>query len=132
MSNDKTVMSHDPLVGIEGGEVTADMETETVEAGNPGGDVEDLDTLVLVPSLTIADVGEYQAVLQQSLDLGGPKQIDGSEVDSIDGAGLQLLSAFVKELAQKSPVEWSGASEKLCEAAKRFGVNELLQLHKVA
>lgn len=128
MSNDKQVMSHDPLAGIEDGELEEAQQGSTAPEPLAEGELE-ADILLLPSSLTIADVTEYQAQLLRSLEQGGPSQIDGREIDAIDGAGLQLLCAFVKELSDKSlPVSWVGASEVLIDSAGRMGVVQTLQI----
>ena len=62
----------------------------------------------------------------------GAKQIDGRDVDIVDGAGLQLLAAFVKDLIGKTvEVSWVGASDNLVRAARQFGVYNALGLDRM-
>lgn len=133
MSNKQTVMSHDPLAEVSGhdaGEapeqvpdVLEKSASASEDTGPPGGD------LVLESSLTIADVGDYHAVLGASLEGGGPIRIDAGGLDAIDGAGLQLLAAFVKSADAKAlGVTWVAVSESLSAAARRLGVTESLRL----
>ena len=135
MSKDKQVMSHDPLAGLDeepAGEVVQ-VPAEALTAVEPevaepvvGG------VLKLEESITIADVGEYQAKLAAYLVSGDSVEIDGSQVASVDGAGLQLLAAFVKDLISKSAgVTWLGASDALQRAARQFGVYSALQLDQI-
>lgn len=138
MSNKQPVMSHDPLADLDEsvtGEVVqvpeeaVEANAAAAEASAQGGDK---GRLVLESSLTIADVGEYHGVMSSYLEGGEPLTIDGSRVDAVDGAGLQLLSAFVKELIQKGTgVTWDGASETLLRAAQHMGVSSTLQLDQM-
>jgi len=136
MSNSKPVMSHDPLAGLDdeaAGEVVR-VPQQALDAAQesavqaPAGDA----ALVLEASLTIADVGDYHAILAPYIEAGGSVTLDGSQVEAVDGAGLQLLSAFIKDLIQKSlGVSWVGASETLLRAARQFGVVNALQLDQL-
>ena len=134
MSNKKPVMSHDPLAGLHESEATGEVVVvpEGAEVGSEARGLKGEEgVLVLESSLTIADVAAYQAVLQNAVDLGGPKRIDGRDVEMIDGAGLQLLTAFVKEMTQKAQqVSWLGVSENLERAARQFGVYKALHLDR--
>ena len=134
MSKNKTVMSHDPLADLDAevsGEVVQVPE-EALEQIADKTDVEESEsngTLVLEASLTISDVGEYHPVLLKHLVTDSALVIDGSQVEIIDGAGLQLLAAFVKDLIGKSSaVSWSGASDKLLKSAHDMGISTALQL----
>jgi len=135
MSNKKPVMSHDPLAGIEeeeaAGEVVVVPERSHV-LNDASTSADDSGVLVLESSLTIADVSTYLETLQSSVDLVGAKQIDGRDVDIVDGAGLQLLAAFVKDLIGKTvEVSWVGASDNLVRAARQFGVYNALGLDRM-
>jgi ABC-type transporter Mla MlaB component len=56
-------------------------------------------------------------------------QIDGTAVDRVDTAGLQLLAAFVRDLrAEARPVEWVGYSDALNKAAQALGLHAALCL----
>lgn len=135
MSNNKPVMSHDPLADLEGeaaGEVT--QVPEQAPTGSESASASDCEdgVLMLESSITIADVGEYHAELSRCLEAEKAITIDGSNVDAIDGAGLQLLAAFVKELIEKGMgVNWRGASEKLILSAQHMGVSSALQIDQM-
>lgn len=133
MSN-KKVMSHDPLAGMEEG-VVGDIPalpddhpaSITKHKGATGG------VLVLPESLTIAEVGDFHVELSQRLVSGGSVTIDGEAVETIDGAGLQLLTAFIKDLAGRSAtVSWAGASDVLRRSAGQMGVNSALRLDETS
>ncbi len=134
MSSKKPVMSHDPLAGLDETEAMGEVVVvpDSVQA-ETGADEEksDAGVLVLESSLTIADVNAYQAILQSAVDLGGPKRIDARDLEVIDGAGLQLLTAFVKEMNEKAhQVSWLGVSDNLERAARQFGVYNALHLER--
>ncbi|MCP5439792.1 MAG: STAS domain-containing protein [Chromatiaceae bacterium] len=85
--------------------------------------------LVLPTSLTIAEVGEVHTTLMNHLANTATVRVDGSGVEIIDGAGLQLLTAFVKAAGEKTMVvTWQAASEVLGKAARQIGVDAVLKL----
>lgn len=56
-------------------------------------------------------------------------RIDGSAVERVDTAALQLLTLFRREaLARGCAVSWCGASTVLCEAAGTLGLVKALDL----
>ena len=80
-------------------------------------------------STTIRDVTALQGELAERLDESGPVQIDGSGVDRIDTATLQLLAAFVRDLrAEARAVEWIDCSPALRRAAGALGLESALSL----
>jgi anti-anti-sigma regulatory factor len=80
-------------------------------------------------SATIRDVTAFQAELAERLDEGGPVQIDGSGVERVDTATLQLLAAFVRDLrAEARAVEWIECSPALRRAAGSLGLESALSL----
>ncbi len=83
----------------------------------------------LEAEVTIAQAGELKGRLTQFLDGERSPELDGSAVEHIDTAALQLLVAFVREAeARDRKPSWRGASEVLIEAAQQIGVAELLHL----
>lgn len=129
----QTVMSHDPLADLAGkepgeavqqpGDAPGKAESKSDEAFSEGVD------LVLESSLTIADVGDYHAVLNACLEGGKPIRIDAGGLDAVDGAGLQLLAAFIKNADAKAlAVSWVAVSDALSAAAQRLGVVQAMQL----
>jgi anti-anti-sigma regulatory factor len=80
-------------------------------------------------STTIRTVTAFQAELAERLDESGPVQIDGSGVERIDTATLQLLAAFVRDLrAEARAVEWVQCSAALRRAASSLGLESALSL----
>jgi anti-anti-sigma regulatory factor len=59
--------------------------------------------------------------------------VDGSQVERIDTAGVQLLVAFAKglETAGKS-LQWSGTSDLLVRSCRTLGVDGLLRIPAAA
>jgi len=121
MSKNKPLVSHDPL---------ADLGIE--EAPAPvGADAPDTENSVLQfeASLTISDVGDFYEVCHQALENTGPFVLDGEAIEVIDGAGLQMIGACVKEaIEQGREVRWQATSAALVRAAQVMGLDEILGL----
>lgn len=135
MSSKKPVMSHDPLDDIAEealGDVAAvpdEMaEGKMTDAAGDGA----RGRLVLPESLTIGEVGNYHEVLVRHLDRQSEVHIDGQALEVVDGAGMQLLLAFVKDAVSRSlPVNWIGASPRLLGSARQLGVSNAMQLDQL-
>ena len=124
-------MSHDPLAGLdeEGGKESARAGIPEAQETAAGEGV----TMELPDALTIAEVGDFHARLLGGLADEGQVRIDGSAVEVVDGAGVQLLAALVKELVGKScVVSWSGISESLERAIATMGLAGMLQIENAA
>ncbi|ALP52678.1 hypothetical protein Tel_05670 [Candidatus Tenderia electrophaga] len=80
-------------------------------------------------ALDISVASDFKALLQQAMVQGCPVVLDGSRVERIDCAALQLLSAFFLE-AQESgfEVSWRNPSQALRYAADMTGLKETLHL----
>lgn len=88
---------------------------------------------VVLTSPTIRTINSLQTELAERLDDSGPVQIDGTAVDRVDTAGLQLLAAFVRDLrAEQRTVEWIGCSDALRKAATALGLDAALCLSGTA
>jgi phospholipid transport system transporter-binding protein len=84
---------------------------------------------LVLTSPTIRTINTLQAELAERLDESGNVQIDGTAVDRVDTAGLQLLAAFVRDLqAEARSVEWIGCSAALRRAANASGLAVALGL----
>ncbi len=84
---------------------------------------------LVLTSPTIRTINSLQTQLAERLDESGTVQIDGTAVDRVDTAGLQLLAAFVRELqAEARSVEWVGCSVGLRRAANALGLGVALGL----
>lgn len=89
--------------------------------------------LRLEASLVIGDVGEFYQACHRALENAGPLTIDGSAIEVIDGAGLQLLAACVKEaVGQGREVCWQAASDALRRASRVMGVDQPLGLGRTS
>ena len=77
----------------------------------------------------IEGVHERKAELTQALEADQDVELDARELTRVDGAGLQLLAAFVLELGQRGHVlHWHGVSENVANAARVTGLSHLLGL----
>jgi len=85
---------------------------------------------VLPANCTIRDI----AVLHDCLRSAPPdSRLDGSAVQRIDTAGLQLLVAFLHERRTANlPVEWQSVSAELSDAASLVGAMSVLHLPGVS
>src|SRR5438046_1224451 len=86
-------------------------------------------SLVRLGSTTLRSVTAFQAELAERLDDSGTVQLDGSAVERIDTASLQLLAAFIRDLrADGRVVEWIDCSAVLRRAAHSLGLAIALDL----
>lgn len=128
MSNKKPLMSRDPLADLDAAGPAAPPS-----AGAPRPQARGIACVGLPPTLTISEVGELHPVLLAALQAAAPVELDGGAVESVDGAGLQLLAGFVKSAEEISlPVSWRGASERLRNAADTVGLGDFLRLGPAA
>lgn len=84
-------------------------------------------TLHLPAELTIYAVAElhpqWLAWAQHAAGPDGPPTVDGSAVEQVDGAGLQLLVALQHSLAGSGqPLRLTGASDALRDACAALGL----------
>jgi phospholipid transport system transporter-binding protein len=90
---------------------------------------DDGDRLVLAPTCTLRESLALKAELIERCGLHSDMAIDGSAVERIDTAGLQLLAAFFLDMgARQKSIRWCGASESLRSAARQVGLDGLLGL----
>ncbi|GAB2563670.1 STAS domain-containing protein [Dyella jejuensis] len=76
----------------------------------------------------IADVSDLHRQLREALD-ASRIVLDGSAVERVDTAALQLLVAFQRDAGTRGcPVSWAGASAPLRDAAVQLGVAQALAL----
>ena len=83
--------------------------------------------LKLEAGCTLRDSIDMQFLLL-STDCGSGKVIvDGTQVEHIDTAGLQLLVAFAQTQARAGrALQWSGVSDQLVRSSQRLGVDAVL------
>jgi len=85
--------------------------------------------LDLESSLTISEAACLQRLMLNLFESASVVTLDGSGVEQVDGAGVQLLAAFMKEAAERQvEVRWSGVSDRLWSAATQLGLAEVLDL----
>lgn len=74
-------------------------------------------------------VQDFYAELDQALHSESDVEIDGSNVERVDSAGIQLLLSFKKELEKHaSQMQWVGASDSLRAAIEQLGVGNEFSL----
>jgi ABC-type transporter Mla MlaB component len=77
----------------------------------------------------IVQAKRLHPVLAAALSSGMPISIDGTHVQQVDGASLQLLVSLWRTAAEQGiPCAWTGASKWLSHAAGLIGVADVLQL----
>jgi ABC-type transporter Mla MlaB component len=79
--------------------------------------------LVLSGPLTVDTVAAARQQMAERLTGDGELIVRAAEVTQLDGAGAQLLHAFLAELARRGrPMRWASASIYLTEAAAVLGM----------
>ncbi|MBI3562448.1 MAG: STAS domain-containing protein [Gammaproteobacteria bacterium] len=77
--------------------------------------------------ITIAD--KFYTQLADALNSHEPLALNAGQLNRIDGAGLQLLTALFREAhAHAVEVKWEATSAPLITAAKILGVSAVLKL----
>jgi len=83
--------------------------------------------------LTIAQSVELHRTLVKALAAGTPLCLDGSRVEEVDTAILQLLSSAWADASQRGVVcRWQRASSALRNSATLIGVSDILQFDRAA
>lgn len=87
-------------------------------------------TIDLGESLTIRDVAEvYEQLVTESTATVDGFVLSAGELQQVDGAGLQMLTAFVREVEGRgATLSWSAASDPLTEGAVHMGLTDALRL----
>lgn len=84
--------------------------------------------IVLDDRLTIVQAADLHRVLMKRLGEGRQFVVDGSRVEEIDTAILQLLASLWRTSTERGVAcTWHGASQALRRTAALVGVAELLQ-----
>jgi anti-anti-sigma regulatory factor len=110
----------------------AAVKAEEQEIAAPNNAVEG-DAFDLGEALTIMEVADTHQKFIELLDKGEAVALTANDVENIDGAGLQLLAAFVKDAgARDLKVCWGDVSEMVQEAASQVGLTEALGLPEVS
>ena len=79
--------------------------------------------------LDISLVSDFKEFLKQAAGQNLPVVLDGSALERVDAAALQLLSAFFIEARTSGlNVMWKEPSAQLCRAAELIGLKETINL----
>jgi ABC-type transporter Mla MlaB component len=86
-------------------------------------------TLALAAECTVSDAASLKERLAGLLDKPQAVTLDITALQRIDTAGIQVITAFVRERAGHGwPVEWQGTAPALAAAARLLGLTSLLKL----
>jgi ABC-type transporter Mla MlaB component len=86
-------------------------------------------TLALAAECTVSDASSLKERLAGLLDEPLTVTLDVTALQRIDTAGLQVITAFVRERAGHGrTVEWQGTAPVLTTAAQLLGLTSLLKL----
>lgn len=98
-------------------------ETQTSPAATTAAAFENNGPIVLDPVITIAEAAALKDKLLPHINRKGEVSMDGSRVESVDTAALQVLLAFVRTLqGHGATVSWTGVSAALLNTAQLLGV----------
>ncbi len=85
--------------------------------------------LKLATTLGIESAAQFYQELLSVVETNQPVVLSASAVESVDAAGLQLLTAFCRELSERNvSFRWQTPSEPLLLSAKSAGLSGSLQL----
>jgi anti-anti-sigma regulatory factor len=108
---------------------TPDPRSQTTLSTPAVGTIENTEPIVLDAVITIAEAAALKDQLLPHINRKGEIYVDGSRVQSVDTAGLQVLLAFVRTLrGHDAVVHWTGVSDSLQETAELLGVASLIGL----
>jgi anti-anti-sigma regulatory factor len=83
--------------------------------------------VVLGASCTIHEAAAIKAHMLEQLSRPSPYEIDGSAVERVDAAGVQLLVAFALDCLERGlAYVWKGRSDALEQAIESLSVGALL------
>ncbi|MGB6308080.1 MAG: STAS domain-containing protein [Steroidobacteraceae bacterium] len=89
--------------------------------------------LELEPRLSIVQAAALHRTMLERLERGAPIVIDGTHVEEIDTAVLQLLTSLWRTGRERGVAcTWRGSSDALRRAATLVGVAGILQLDAAA
>jgi anti-anti-sigma regulatory factor len=84
-------------------------------------------------SCTLTDVAALRAACIAALEAHDPPAIDGTQVERVDAAGIQVLVGFTIDCMERSiNFSWVGRSPSLAHAIRLLGVDALLESPGVA
>ncbi len=83
----------------------------------------------LAPECLVANAAELKNSLSALLEEPRPVALDGTAVERIDTAALQVIVAFVRERTSRGlGVEWHGVTPALTSGARLLGLDTVLGL----
>lgn len=86
-------------------------------------------TLKLPEEISIANVNEWKGKLVDFMSEPSPYTLDGSELQRLDTAAIQLLLAFTTKLGSKETnFSWQSPSPALLKTADLLGLKEALSI----
>ena len=122
------VVEKEPEVVVE---AAVEMVVDEAPAAVALSAVEEAGVLNLGESLVISTVGKTRAEWMDRV-MGGvdsPITLDGSDIQVIDTAGLQLVMALIRELNEDGVSwQWGDRSDLLNESAQQLGLSSQLSL----
>jgi anti-anti-sigma regulatory factor len=87
--------------------------------------------IALGESLVISGAVDWREKMAAAISGNDKVTLNGGEVERIDGVGLQLLVALMKEAVNSNTtVSWDSASDVLIDGAAQLGLIEILGLDK--
>lgn len=90
-------------------------------------------TIDLGASCTLHEVAALRGVCLAALEAKEPPVIDGSRVERVDTAGLQVLVGFTIDCMERSiNFSWAGRSDALQQGIRLLGIEALLESPGVA
>jgi anti-anti-sigma regulatory factor len=109
-------------------EIVETMKPEVNATAEAGGGMPAIGRIVLGASCTIHEARALREQMLAQAAHPGPFEIDGSVVQQIDTAGVQLIVAFALDCLERSvPYAWKGRSAALDDAIRVLGVGALLE-----
>jgi phospholipid transport system transporter-binding protein len=109
-------------------EFTPSMTAPPNAMANAAGDTPVRARVVLPVSCTIKEAESLKAHLLAQLDLPGPCEIEGGNVQHVDTAGVQLVLAFALDCLERNlPYVWKSRSQTFEDAVRVLGVGALLE-----
>ena len=117
------------VVAAAEAEVPPEAESAVTEMGTAPAVAGDKLTVNLAGRVDIASAEQLKVELSDALNMDGPVILAAGDVERADGAGLQLLTAFVRKMeALNRQLVWEEPSEQLIMAANIVGLKAVLRL----
>jgi anti-anti-sigma regulatory factor len=83
-------------------------------------------------SLDVSVIMDFRALILQAMASDDEIILDATQLERIDGAAMQLLTALFKDADETNhPIRWKSSSDALMNAARLSGLCEALHLTSV-